>query len=90
MDPRDGGRGPKFFYFFCNIRTANALSLGSFLGAFTNELETAEEPYGWKIILSEEIPAEKISQKEQDMDAFGRVIVGLIGNLDHVTFIYQI
>ena len=30
-----------------------------------------------------------ISQKEQDMDAFGRVIVGLIGNLDHVTFIYQ-
>lgn len=72
-----------------NSRTANALSLGSFLGAFTNELETAEEPYGWKIILSEEIPAEKLSQKEQDMDAFGRVIVGLIGNLDHVTFIYQ-
>ena len=72
-----------------NNRTANALSLGSFLGAFTNELETAAEPYGWKILLSEDIPSAKLAQKEQDMDAFGRVIVGLIGNLDHVTFVYR-
>lgn len=72
-----------------NNRTANALSLGSFLGEYTSELETAEEPYGWKILLSEEIPAAKLGQKEQDMDAFGRVIVALIGNLDHVTFLYQ-
>lgn len=49
-----------------NNRTANALSLGSFLGAFTNELETAAEPYGWKILLSEDIPAAKLTQKEQD------------------------
>ena len=72
-----------------NNRTANALSLKSFLGAFTNELETAAEPYGWKILLSEDIHAAKLAQKEQDMDAFGRVIVGLIGNLDHVTFVYR-
>ena len=72
-----------------NNRTANALSLASFLGPFTNELETSAEPYGWKILLSEDIPSEKLAQKEQDMDAFGRVIVGLIGNLDHVTFIYK-
>ncbi len=72
-----------------NTRIANALSLVSYLGAYTNELETAKEPYGWKILLSEEIPAEKLFQKEQDMDAFGRVIVGLVGNLHHVTFVYQ-
>ncbi len=72
-----------------NNKTANAIGLGSFLGAFTNELETSAEPYGWKILLSEEITAEKLSRKEQDMDAFGCVIVGLIGNLDHVTFIYK-
>lgn len=72
-----------------NNRTANALSLSSFLGAFTNELETAMEPYGWRILLSEDIPSAKLAQKEQDMDAFGRVIIGLIGNLDHVTFVYQ-
>lgn len=72
-----------------NNRTANALSLGTFLGAFTNELETAAEPYGWKILLSEDIPSAKIAQKEQDMDAFGQVLIGLIGNLDHVTFVYS-
>lgn len=72
-----------------NNRTANALSLGSFLGPFTNELETAAEPYGWKILLAEDIPSAKLAQKEQDMEAFGQVIVGLIGNLDHVTFSYR-
>ncbi|MBQ4046273.1 MAG: DUF4825 domain-containing protein [Lachnospiraceae bacterium] len=71
-----------------NNRTALALNLASYLGPFTNELETAEEPYGWKILLSEDIPAAKLPQKERDMDAFGRVITGLIGNLDHVTFVY--
>lgn len=52
-----------------NNRTANALNLSSFLGAFTNELETAVEPYGWRILLSEEISSADLSQKEQDMDA---------------------
>lgn len=72
-----------------NNRTVNALNLSSFLGEFTNELETATEPYGWRILLSEDIPTAKLAQKEQDMDAFGCVIIGLIENLDHVTFVYQ-
>ncbi|MEE3377022.1 MAG: DUF4825 domain-containing protein [Lachnospiraceae bacterium] len=71
-----------------NNRTAQALNLGSYLGAFTNELETKEEPFGWKILLEEEISSEKLEQKERDMDAFGRVMIGLVGNLDHVTFVY--
>lgn len=72
-----------------NNRTAMALGIGTFLGEFTNELETAAEPYGWRILLSEEIPAAKLDQKEHDMDAFGCAILGLIENLDHVTFIYK-
>lgn len=71
-----------------NNQTALALNLASYLGPFTNELETAAEPYGWKILLSDDIPADKLSLKERDMDAFGRVITGVIGNLDHVTFVY--
>ena len=72
-----------------NQRTANAMSMGSYLGVYTNELETEQEPYGWKIIMPAEISADKLAQKEQDMDAFGRVLVGLTGNLDHVTFVYS-
>ncbi|MCR4791718.1 MAG: DUF4825 domain-containing protein [Lachnospiraceae bacterium] len=72
-----------------NNRTANALNLRSYLGAYENELETSSEPYGWKIIMSEDVPSEELVQKEQDMEAFGYVIIGLIENLDHVTFVYQ-
>jgi hypothetical protein len=71
-----------------NNRLANALSLSSYVGPFTNELETDKEPYGWRILLSDPIPDEKLARKEQNMDTSGRIIVGLIENLDHVTFVY--
>ena len=32
--------------------------------------ETSSEPYGWKIILSEDISSDNLAQKEQDMEAF--------------------
>lgn len=71
-----------------NDRLAQGLSMPAYLGAYTNELETDVEPYGWKILLTEEISAGSLQQKERDMDAFGYVLVGLTGNLDHVTFVY--
>ncbi len=73
-----------------NNDLAQALSLASFLGPFTNELETDKEPYGWKILLSDAITEDSLPQREQDMEAFGYVIVGLIQNLDHVTFLYHV
>ncbi len=72
-----------------NGRTALAMNMSTYLGSYTNELETASEPYGWKIILSEDIPDNILAQKKQDMVAFGYIFIGLIDNLDHVTFIYQ-
>lgn len=73
-----------------NQRTANAMSMTAYLGTYQNELETEQEPYGWKItLLPLEIEEAKLVQKEQDMDAFGRVLIGLIGNLDHVSFVYN-
>ncbi len=73
-----------------NGRVAQALNLFSYLGPYTNELETAAEPFGWRILLSDPILSDDLDQKEADMDAFGRVLVGLIGNLDHVTFVYTV
>ncbi|MBP5554603.1 MAG: DUF4825 domain-containing protein [Lachnospiraceae bacterium] len=72
-----------------NTRTANALNMSTYLGPYTNELYTASEPYGWKIILSEEIPDNIRLQKINDMEAFGYIFIGLIENLDHVTFEFQ-
>ena len=73
-----------------NADTANALGVGTYLGPYTNELETAQEPYGWKIELALTVRESRQAQTEQDMDAFGRVLVGLIDNLDHVTFVYHV
>ena len=72
-----------------NQRTADAMSMSAYLGTYQNELETEKEPYGWKITLLNEIKEATLAQKEQDMDAFGRVLIGLIGNLDHVSFVYH-
>lgn len=72
-----------------NSRLANALGMGVFLGPYSNELETAKEPYGWKMSLALDIPTQRLAQKERDMDAFGYVLIALTGNLDHVTFEYN-
>lgn len=71
-----------------NDRLADAMNLGAFLGPYTNELETAKEPYGWKIDLAMAVPETSLTQKEQDMKAFGTVLIALTGNLDHVTFTF--
>ena len=72
-----------------NSRTAEVLGVGAFLGAFTNKLDTAAEPYGWTILLTDEIPAPRLAQRIADMDAFAPVLLALVGNLDHVTFVYR-
>lgn len=72
-----------------NDRLTQALGLSAFLGPFTSELETEKEPYGWKILLSEEIAGDTLKTKKQDMDAFGMIMTGLVENLDHVTFVYE-
>ena len=69
-----------------NQKTANALRISDRLGPYTNELETESEPYGWKLILSEDMKREEQAAKQEDMQAIAAVLIGLVGNLDHVTF----
>ncbi len=72
-----------------NVRTANAMNIVGYLGNYKNELETAQPPYGWRLVLENDVSASERERKERDMDAFGMVLVGLIDNLDHVTFVYS-
>ena len=73
-----------------NQRTANALNIGAYLGAYTNELETREEPYGWIFHLQEDFQGSKAVQYEQDMKAFAYVLLGLVDNLHHVIYEYTV
>ena len=73
-----------------NSWTAQALNLSGYLGAYTNALETAAEPYGWRIVLADAVPEDERSLKESDMRSFAYVMLALVGNLDHVTFEYAV
>lgn len=73
-----------------NQRTANALNMSSYLGPYTSKLKTMNEPYGWEFQLQNDIPEERIIKHENDMSAFAAVLIGLIGNLDHVTYEYTV
>ena len=73
-----------------NSRTAQVLNLSGYLGAYTSALETAAEPYGWRIVLGDAVPEEDRSLKESDMRSFAYVLLALVGNLDRVTFEYTV
>ena len=73
-----------------NLRTAEALSMSRYLGSFTNELKTSQEPYVWKIILDTSVPKNERTVRESDMERFAYVLLGVIGNLDEVEYSYTI
>ena len=73
-----------------NGRTALAMNVAGYLGPYENELQTAEPPYGWKLVLLEDISPERAKQAEKDMRCFACGMLAVVGNLDHVTFSYSV
>lgn len=71
-----------------NGRTATALNMGNYLGNFTNELQTVSEPYGWKLILEDEVNASQQNKKENDMRSYAYILLAVIDNLGEVTYEY--
>ncbi|WP_029323859.1 DUF4825 domain-containing protein [Butyrivibrio sp. AE3004] len=63
--------------------------LGEF-GKMQSQLETSNEPYGWILCLDKEIPPENEDLLTQKMEYTSYLLLGLIGNLDHVTFKYKV
>lgn len=73
-----------------NARTANALELSRYLGVYQNELLTAQPPYAWKLLLQEDVPGSRRALREREMEAFGYVLLGLVGNLEEVCYEYTV
>ena len=73
-----------------NVKIARALELQDKIGAFTNELETEKEPYGWTIIFSEPLNKRPEKYYRSEMRKAGYRILALVHNLDHVSFRYTI
>ena len=73
-----------------NSRTASALGLRDKIGAFTNELETEKEPYGWTIIFSEPLDSKLEKYYRSEMKKAACQMIALTQNLDHVSFRFSI
>lgn len=73
-----------------NGDTVRTLQMVSHLGNFKNELQTKEEPYSWKLLLENEIPALQRELKEDNMRAYAYVFLAVIDNLGEVSFEYTV
>lgn len=73
-----------------NGRTATALNIVNYLGSFKSELQTSEEPYGWKMILENAFSAERGETMEESMKAYAYVLLATIDNLGEISFEYMI
>ena len=71
-----------------NGETARVLNIGSVLGGGKNELQTTKEPYGWNIILEEEISISEKKAKERIMKSYCYIILAIVDNLGEMSFEY--
>ncbi len=73
-----------------NNRSALALNIYDVFGPYTNELETKEAPYGWKILLRYDPAEDPDITNEESMRKAAYLLIAAIGNLDRVTFSYPV
>lgn len=73
-----------------NGDSALALGISKDIGNYTNELQTKEEPYGWKLIGEQDYASENRTKIETQMKAYASALVAVIDNLGYVTFEYTV
>lgn len=71
-----------------NAALAEALGIRDVIGPYENELSTAEEPYGWTIVLQTDINSQVLAGMRKDMRRFAAVLIACVDNLDWVEYRY--
>ncbi|MGN1377163.1 MAG: DUF4825 domain-containing protein [Dorea sp.] len=71
-----------------NGNTVSALNLVGQFGNFTNDLQTEEVPYEWKMIFADPFPEHIKAGAGEELEAYAYVILAVIDNLDRVTYEY--
>ncbi len=82
-------RNPYIGQAFTNSLIADALELTERFGVFSNELQTSDEPYGWKIVLQEEVLSKEREEKEQEMRLCGYLMLASVENAGFIAFEYE-
>lgn len=71
-----------------DLNIASALGVAKHFGGFSNELHTAQQPYGWTLILDKVFSPYNEEEVQKNMLRDSSVLIALIGNLDYVTWEY--
>ncbi|MBQ9165498.1 MAG: DUF4825 domain-containing protein, partial [Oscillospiraceae bacterium] len=72
-----------------NGKLASALGISDRLGAFTHELQTDQEPYGWVICLEETYSVLETHKLQSYMDGYSCAMLALVDNLGYVQWEYE-
>lgn len=73
-----------------NADSAGALNMSANIGDFTNELQTTDEPYGWKMILETPFNKDEESQKLEIMKSYAYALLAVIDNLGEISYDYRV
>lgn len=73
-----------------NDKSVQALGMREMLGDFESELQTENEPYGWKIIFKSSVHISDIREAETRMKAYAALLMATIDNLGYVTYEYEV
>lgn len=73
-----------------NGKIVNALNMTAYTGGFTNELQTSEEPYVWKMIFENDFSLDRQEVFEERLKMYAYIYLAQIGNLNEVEFEYKI
>ena len=72
-----------------NGAIVKALNMTAYTGNFTNELQTKEEPYAWKMIFENEFSSGRQEAFEERLQKYAYILLAQIGNLDEVIYEYR-
>ena len=73
-----------------NGKIVNALNMTAYTGGFTNELQTSEETYVWKMIFENDFSSDRQESFEERLKMYAYIYLAQIGNLNEVIFEYKV
>ena len=73
-----------------NGKIVNVLNMTAYTGGFTNELQTSEEPYTWKMIFENDFSSSRQKVFEERLRKYAYIYLAQIGNLNEVIFEYKV
>lgn len=73
-----------------NEEIVKVLNMAAYTGGFTNELQTSEEPYSWRMIFKNEYSSDRQDAFEERLQNYAYILLAQIGNLDEIVYDYKV